>query len=173
MEGELNNRHSVHRGKVTGVLFLHRINDNRFSHTAQRISTMLKSLCGVAAMDQLMLCTTMWDRVPEDEGRKRFDELRMLGAWQEMILGGASVAKISNTSPNAKADAEKIVSRLIKKARPVHVAIQDEMWNQAKMAPETSAGRVLFDDQQKQAKSDKKVKETIRKIWRRIGCVIQ
>jgi len=171
-------RHSVHRGKrkvyVTGVLFLHRINDNKFSQTANRVSNMLKSLCGDGAMNQLMLCTTMWDRVPEAEGVNRFDELCETGAWKQMILGGASTATISNTGSNAKAEAEEIVTRLIKNAQPVQVAIQDEMANQKLGVGETKAGKYLIDEEQKQAKSKKEAKKILkRSIWRRLGCVIQ
>jgi len=50
------------------VLFLHRISDNKFTQTAGRVSEMLKRLCGDAAMNQLTLCTTMWDKVDEVDG---------------------------------------------------------------------------------------------------------
>jgi len=125
---------------------------------------MLKSLCGDGAMNQLMLCTTMWDRVPEDEGYKRFDELCETGAWKQMILGGASTATISNMCPNAKAEAEEIVTRLIKNAQPVQLAIQDEMANQKLGVGETKAGRILDEGQDKQAESDRSVTELYEKL---------
>jgi len=90
-----------------------------------------------------MLCTTMWDRVPEDEGNDRFDELCDTGAWKEMITMGASTGMISNVNVDAKGEAEKILSELIKNAQPVEVAIQDEMVNQRKTVAETGAGMVL------------------------------
>ena len=134
---------ATHRIWVTGVLFLHRISDNKFSQTADRISTMLKNLCGDSAMTHLMLCTTMWDRVPQDEGHERFDELCDTGAWKEMISKEASTSMISNIGPTAKEEAEKILSELIKHAQPVEVAIQDEIVNQGKTVAETGAGKVL------------------------------
>jgi len=119
---------------------------------------MLKNLCGDAAMDRLMLCTTMWDRVPEAEGYKRFNELCETGAWKEMILGGASTATLSNTSFNAKAEAEKIVTQLIKNVQPVEVAIQDEL---VKKPAETSAGQVLDAHlREMQADGERESKET-------------
>jgi len=143
---------------VTGVLFLHRINDNRFSQTADRVSIMLKNLCGDAAMSHLMLCTTMWDRVPEEEGYEHFDELCETGAWKEMISKGAGTAIISSMNSNAKAEAEKIVSQLIKNAAPVQVAIQDEIVRQGKKPAETSAGQVLVEAQKKQSKQGYRIK---------------
>jgi len=161
--GSLNGVRRIYRGRrnvwVTGVLFLHRINDNRFSHTAQRISIMLKNLCGDTAMSHLMLCTTMWDTVPDEEGYERFDELCETGAWKEMISKGAGTAMISSMNSNAKAEAENIVNQLIKNAAPVEVAIQDEMVNQAKKPAETSAGKALDEAQENQAESDRMTKE--------------
>ena len=132
-----------HRVWVTGVLFLHRISDNKFNQTANRISNMLKHLCGDDAMNHLTLCTTMWDKVDEDEGYERLEELCETGAWMEMISSGAGTARISNINPNAKDDAEKIVNELIRNSRPVKLAIQDEMVNQGKTVAQTGAGQVL------------------------------
>ena len=169
--------HSVHRGQrqvyVTGVLFLHRISDNRFSHTAQRISIVLRNLCGDAAMSHLMLCTTMWDTVSPQAGNHFLHGLKT-EAWEEMISMGASTAKIANVCSSAKEDAERIVCELIKNTQTVKLAIQDEMVNQAKEAVATKAGRVLVQGQKDQAKFDKKAKKLGKQsIWRRMGCVIQ
>jgi len=125
---------------------------------------MLKNLCGDDAMKQLMLCTTMWDSVSEAEGYERMDQLRETGAWQKMISGGASVARISNASPNAKADAERIVSRLIKTAKPVKLGIQDEMGNQKPGVAQTTAGRILVQAQEKQADFDRSVEDQVERM---------
>jgi len=121
---------------------------------------MLKNLCGDAAMNHLMLCTTMWDRVPEDEGYERFDELCETGAWKEMISKGAGTAMISSMSPHARAEAEKVVNQLIKNADPVEVAIQDEMVNQKLKVAETGAGKVLDEHlREMQAEGERELKE--------------
>ena len=107
-----------------------------------------------------MLCTTMWDRVPEDEGNDRFDELCETGAWKEMITMGASTGMISNVSVDARGEAEKILSELIKNAQPVEVAIQDEMVNQRKTVAETGAGMVLSKHlREMQAEAERKLNQ--------------
>jgi len=175
----LDDTHWIRRGErkiyVTGVLFLHRISDNRFSHTAQRISAMLKSLCGDAAMPHLMLCATMWDKVSPQEGNNALKELYRIGVWKEMMDMGAATTTMSNVSSNAKSDAERILCELIKNAPTVELAIQHEMVTEGREADDTSAGRVLDADQKKQDESDQRVKKTRKqKSWRRfIGCVIQ
>jgi len=142
------------------VLFLHRISDNKFSQTADRVSTMLKNLCGEGAMNQVMLCTTMWDMVSWDDGYARFAQLCEIGAWKEMIESGASTAMISNIKANAKAEAEKIVTRLIDNVRPVEVTIQEEMVRKRLKVVETRAGRVLDEHlREMQAEAERELKE--------------
>jgi len=121
---------------------------------------MLKNLCGDATMNHLMLCTTMWDRVPEEEGYGLFDELCESEAWKEMISKGAGIAMISSMNSNARAEAEKVVSQLIKNADPVEVAIQDEMVNQKLKVAETGAGKVLDEHlREMQAEGERELKE--------------
>jgi len=145
---------------VTGVLILHRVTDIALSQTSHRIAKMLGSLCGDNAMKQLMLCTTMWDTIREDEGYDRFDELCKTDAWKEMISKGAGTAIISTVSPNANVEAEKIVTQLIKNAQPVELAIQNEMVHQKLKVAETSAGRSFSEslqDPQTKAKYERQL----------------
>ena len=94
-------------------------------------------------MNHVMICTTMWDMVFEEDGLNRSDELCRTGAWKEMIEAGAGAAAISSKSSNAKAEAEEIVMKLINSSNPVELAIQDEMFNKKLKVVQTGAGRVL------------------------------
>jgi len=154
---------------------MHPISDNKFTKTANRISTVIRSLCGPDAMKQMTLCTTKWDTVPESDGCKRYSELCDTQPWKEMLANGASATKIGSTSSNAQRDAETIVSQLIKNAEPVELAIQDEMVNKNLPAANTSAGKILDGHQKTQAESDRMVKGLIekRRKRRKVDCVIQ
>jgi len=100
---------------------------------------MLKNLCGDAAMNKLMLCTTMWDKVDEEEGCTRLDELYQNSSWKEMMSKGASTAAISNVESDAKLEAERIVGQLIKNAQPIQLVIKDELVNKIRNMEETNA----------------------------------
>ena len=128
---------------------------------------MLKNLCGDGAMSQLTLCTTMWDTIPEDEGYDRFDELCETDAWNEMISKGAGTAMISSVSPNAQAEAEKIVGELIKNVLPVELAIQDEMVNQEKTVAQTGAGQILSSHIQKARLEEERKMQALRAAMRK------
>jgi len=137
------------------VLFLHRIGDKKFSQTADRVSAVLKNLCGDNEMSRLTLCATMLDTVREEGGQEHFDELCKMDAWKEMISRGATTAMISNVSPNAKQAAEKIVTQLIKNMKPVDLAIQDEMVNRKLTVATTSAGK-MFDAHKRELQAETK-----------------
>jgi len=126
-------------------------------------------------MNHLTLCTTMWDMVTEEVGYNRLDELSMTGAWREMISQGAGSARISSKSSNAKAEAETIVMRLIRRATPVELAIQGEIIGQQLTLEETSAGKVLITGQRDRDDSARDVKKLVRKknFLSKLGCVIQ
>ena len=167
----LNVTHHVCRGReevwVTGVLFLHRITDNKFSPTANRVSNMLKSLCGDDATDHIMLCTTMWDSVSQDKGGDRFEELCNTGVWKEMVSKGASTGQFSSIGPNARKEAESIMEELITNARPVELAIQDEMINRGRSVAQTGVGQILVEHLREVRKAAEREMEEIRERMRK------
>ncbi|KAH7007523.1 hypothetical protein EDB80DRAFT_530557, partial [Ilyonectria destructans] len=49
--------------RLGGVLYCHRITDNRISGSALRSFTLLKKLCGPDAAKFVILITIMWDSI--------------------------------------------------------------------------------------------------------------
>lgn len=123
---------------VTGVLLLHRISENRFSQTASRISKVLKSLYGNYKMENLLLFTTMWDQVTQEDGNARVKKLCENPAWKELILNGASPDSISCVRSDAPSNAERMVGYLMKNSQRMELVIEDEMINQIRDMEETS-----------------------------------
>jgi len=72
----------------------------------------------------------MWDQLPEDQGQHRYDEL-CENAWKEMISKGASAETISNRSPSAKFEAERILGELIEGLEPIEVDIHAKLIKQS------------------------------------------
>jgi len=78
---------------------------------------MLKSMCNDVRTKRYMVCSTMWDKVDEDEGNTRFDELCETGIGKLIsTFGGMSI--LSNLGPNGKAEAEEVVNAAIERAGP-------------------------------------------------------
>ena len=48
---------------------------------------MFTTLCGQTFMPHVVIVTTMWSKVSEEEGIRREDELKRV-FWKEMVAGG-------------------------------------------------------------------------------------
>ena len=98
---------------------------------------MFENLCGKDALKNVILVTTMWDEVEEEEGRNREKELSN-NHWNSMLELGCRTARFYNNTESAW----DIVSRF-QDARCT-VLLQREMVDLGLELAETSAGRTLF-----------------------------
>ncbi|KAF8159712.1 hypothetical protein B0H34DRAFT_415061 [Crassisporium funariophilum] len=78
-----------HKILLAGILYFHRITDNRMSGTPHRNLRMFGQLCGDKAAHKVVLVTTMWDRVQEHLGNMREEELRNV-YWSKMLASGST-----------------------------------------------------------------------------------
>ena len=73
---------------------MHRISDTRVGGTSKRNLRMFQKLCGQDSFKNVIIVTTMWDRVTLVEGQQREQEL-MLGddLFKALVDGGATMAR--------------------------------------------------------------------------------
>jgi len=81
-------------------VYLHNISDNRITGSALKNLRIFTSLCGQRAMPNVILATTMWDKVDEHEGGAREEELKS-GLWREMVANGCKIARFRGTYESA------------------------------------------------------------------------
>ena len=98
---------------------------------------MFQNLCGTEALKNVVLVTTMWDGVEEEEGRNRENELTT-SFWKTMIELGCRTSRFYNNTESAL----DIVSQF-QDARCT-VLLQRELVDLRLELAETSAGRTLF-----------------------------
>ncbi|KAF9489932.1 hypothetical protein BDN71DRAFT_249534 [Pleurotus eryngii] len=88
--------------KLTGIIYLHRISDNRMTvSTPFKRSKTFAQICGTSAADRLVLVTTMWGCVRSDIGRRREESLKN-GYWKGLIDRNAKVARFDATFESAQ-----------------------------------------------------------------------
>ncbi|KDR82096.1 hypothetical protein GALMADRAFT_115026, partial [Galerina marginata CBS 339.88] len=77
---------NAYKEKVTlaGIVYLHRITDNRMSGAYYQNLRMFDELCGEKAAANVVLVTTMWDKVEADVGEMREEDLTK-NYWKKMI----------------------------------------------------------------------------------------
>ena len=61
---------------ISGILFLHRISDNRVTGTTRRNITLFKELVGDTAYENVAVATTMWWEGEEEMNVRKEDQLR-------------------------------------------------------------------------------------------------
>lgn len=83
---------------LSGIIYLHRISDVRMQGSAKKNLYMFKKLCGDNALKNVILGTTMWDKVSETEGTAR--ELELISTpdfWGWMVKQGSRVSRHTGT----------------------------------------------------------------------------
>ena len=98
---------------------------------------MFEMLCGIGALQNVILVTTMWDTVDELTGSEREKELRAK-FWKSMIASGSQVARFDQTYLAAW----QILRLFAGVGRPLR--LQVEMVDEQKPLVQTAAGFALF-----------------------------
>ena len=123
------------RSKLAGIIYIHRISDNRFTGIARRNFGTFRELCGDENLKNVILVTNMWGEVSPDVGEVREQEL--VGEFFKPALDkGAQIARHHNTVKSA----HDIIRRILKN-QPVALRIQRELVDEHKDITDTAAGQ--------------------------------
>ncbi|KAF9533601.1 P-loop containing nucleoside triphosphate hydrolase protein [Crepidotus variabilis] len=127
---------------LTGIMYLHRITDNRMSGTPHRNLKMFGKLCGgdEEVGKKVVFVTTMWDKLREASvGVQRESQLKDF--LRPMLDLGACTWRSQNT----KEDAERLVRDMVQKPiSNLPVLLQDELVDKKRPLNETEAARTLY-----------------------------
>jgi len=138
---------------IDGLVYLHRISDNRMTGTAKQNINMFKEFVGGDNLSAITVATTMWKEDEMEDGLHREQELLEQPAYfGEIIDGGGRMLRHGPFKDYHDVDEERmsalsIVSHVLKKARTreghLVLQIQRELIDERKPLDETRAGRVL------------------------------
>lgn len=127
--------------KLSGLIYLHRITDNRMGGSPFRNLRMFGNLCGDLVMSRVVLVSTMWDNVNLEAGEKREGELKQQ-FWQGFIERGSMVDRLK---PSNGEEAWRIVDALIENSQERDsVLLQEELVDLKRRLNETEAGKTLY-----------------------------
>ncbi|KAJ6524179.1 hypothetical protein B0H19DRAFT_855939, partial [Mycena capillaripes] len=110
--------------KANGIIYLHRITNNRLGGTEKRNVEMLQKLCGQDRLSNVRLVTTFWEEIPGSKGIQREKDLARDEAVKPLIDAGALLVRHSGEQDLESARA--IMSQLIPK-EPVKLKVQEEL----------------------------------------------
>ena len=131
---------------LAGIIYLHRITDNRMAGTPHRNLRMFAELCGDRAVQKVVLVTTMWDKKQRDPDTPVRREKELFdNYWKTMINFGASTARFLNSADSAW----KIVDLILEQHKTEALLLQEELVDLKRALNETQAGKTLYSDLQR------------------------
>jgi len=146
------------RKHLSGIIYLHRISDIRMEGSSVKNLRMFRELCGEKNFSNVILCTTMWDKVGEDEGQRREEELKSTRTfWGSLIDRGAQVVRHQG---DLTASARNIAELLIQKDTIV-LQLQEDLDRNDSLS-NTSAGRVLTGEMENMKRKHEEEIEALR-----------
>ena len=129
-----------HGKNLSGVIYLHRILDNRVGGISARSFRIFRKLCGEDSLRSVVIATTMWDQAEMSIGEGREQELASQDAFFKPALEkGARLARHNNTLESAQAIIRSIIQQ---SPSSVTLQIQEEL-GRGLCISETQAGKEL------------------------------
>ncbi|KAF8691066.1 hypothetical protein AX14_002828 [Amanita brunnescens Koide BX004] len=125
---------------VHGVIYIHRISENRVGNLAISNFKTFRKICGEDSLKNVVIVTTMWDKVTKEEGERRVQDLISLDDFFKPAL--AKKAQLVHHTPNTVDSAHNIINLIIQN-NPLPLDIQKELVDQGKDITQTSAGKEL------------------------------
>ncbi|KAF5347284.1 hypothetical protein D9756_009999 [Leucocoprinus leucothites] len=129
--------------KLAGVIYMHRIVDNRMGGISSRNFRMFRQLCGDSSLSKVVIVTTMWDQIDMTLGEAREAELMTKTIFFEpAVTRGAHMARHDNTHASAASIIRSVLTRCHEQ-KPLQ--IQEELENGVDISA-TKAGQELNQD---------------------------
>ncbi|KAF9053416.1 hypothetical protein BJ165DRAFT_1447434 [Panaeolus papilionaceus] len=136
---------------LSGIIYLHRINDIRLDTGVQNTLTLFQRICGGFVFNRINLVTTMWNEVPLERGVTKENQLIESKYWQPMTRRdegrrGAFVTRFDMTTvEKARETALEAMWKLAKRAdRKMVLLLQQELVDDKKTLPKTQAGQMTY-----------------------------
>lgn len=139
--------------RINGIIYLHRISDNRISGTGLRNLRMFRELSGSNAWPNTVIGTTMWaaSEYAQDEARER-ELAGDVNYFGDLLSHGAKLFRVADHGSGAreqKRSALRIVLHLLQRMRilpAIDLKIQRELVLERKTLDATGAGQEALGD---------------------------
>lgn len=130
---------------LSGMIYIHRISDIRMGGASRRSFNLFLKICGQSNYKNIIIMTTMWDKVGPEEGRARENALIGDGRFFQPVLhGGARILRHTNTEDSAM----NVARAVLVTHNPVALRIQVELVDEGKSILETEVGMAVHHEMQ-------------------------
>lgn len=139
-----------HRLSVAGIIYMHRITDNRISGSSVKNLEVLRKLCGPDAFSRIVLTTSMWNSVSQNlvslqDAFNRENQLKTTANfWGLLIRGGSRVMRWAGDKQSAVGAISHLVD-LHDRHGSIVLKIQRELVENRIALDDTDSGRAVQD----------------------------
>jgi hypothetical protein len=146
-----------HRIRLSGIVYLHSIDEVRFAGSAMKNLRMFKELCGEECLGNVVLATTHWKKENLKVQQSREEQLRTnQDKWSFMISKGSKMFRQDRGATSAV----EIVRYLVSRQSTVILTIQRELVDEKKDLDKTGAGKeVNADREEERLKFEKRLEK--------------
>ncbi|CAJ2504937.1 Uu.00g123310.m01.CDS01 [Anthostomella pinea] len=124
--------------KLSGIIYMHPISDTRVTHHATKNLQMFQKLTGEKNLKNVVLATSMWDKVTQEQGLARERELKDK-FWKVMLAYQAKAVRYGGTLESALH-----IAHILMNNKPFYLQLQEEMGKDNKALRDTTAGREVM-----------------------------
>lgn len=129
---------------IAGIVYLHRINEKRFTGADRMTLKILQAMCGQHFLPHVVLCTTMWDKIPDKNvfSEAEVRESELLGAedlWSPLLARGARHMRYTGD----RASGINIIEAIFEYPARSKMEMQLELRNGECDVEDTLAGQII------------------------------
>ncbi|KAG8710620.1 hypothetical protein FRC09_021011 [Ceratobasidium sp. 395] len=124
--------------RLTGIIYLHRISDNRMGGSSARTFNLFRRMCGTETLKNVVIATNMWSRPPTEAQQRREGQLRD-EFFKPALDERARLVRRATPGRDSAIDIIRLV--LGQQARPTK--IQQELVEERRALIDTEAGKTL------------------------------
>jgi hypothetical protein len=130
--------------KLAGIIYLHDMKHDRMTRSAMVNLAMFQNLCGEDCLSNVVLTTTKWSTQAEELIRQKEHEVELTTSdsfWGLLVRKGVRVRQYDRTY-----DCALSIIEMLETKKSVVLDIQHQLIDEGKTLAETSAGRKLEED---------------------------
>ncbi|KAG8788692.1 hypothetical protein FRC12_014309 [Ceratobasidium sp. 428] len=129
--------------KLTGIIYLHRITDDRMGAISRRTFRIFRELCGQKNLSNVLIVTNKWSNPPSEAHVKRQEQLRKdTRYFQPAIKAGAQLVRRLHKDTASAHD----IIRMLLNMNPVVMKVQQELVDNRQGFFTTGAAQVLGEE---------------------------
>jgi hypothetical protein len=134
--------------KITGLVYLHSIGNNRMCGSSLLSHDIFRSMCGDNALTKVVMASTHWETILHNQAAGPIREKDLKVFWSDTLGGGAEYMRVEVPEDDPRRDTQRVIDYILGR-HAVATRIQEELVDLNKRVQETDAAQTLAETLQR------------------------